>query len=209
MSPRTQGPFVLEVTSRMLGRALRRVRQNLVAYLALFFAIGGTAMAAKPLITGADVADDSLTGADVDEATLSPVPSAANAQNAANADNASLLDNQPPSAFAPSAVEPFHNVGDPGEPEFLDGWFNSEEGAARAGFYKDPWGVVHLKGNVQRASAGGPSVIFILPEGYRPADLMSFGDRYYLSVFPEGAVYTQLPDNAFAVLGGITFRAGY
>jgi hypothetical protein len=68
-----------------------------VAYLALFFALGGTAIAAKPLITGADVQDGSLTGADVsddstlkgvdiDESDLGKVPSAQNADNAANAD---------------------------------------------------------------------------------------------------------------------------
>jgi hypothetical protein len=72
-------------------------RHNVVAYLALFFALGGTAFAAKPLITGADVQDASLTGADVsddstlkrvdiDESDLGQVPSAQNADNAANAD---------------------------------------------------------------------------------------------------------------------------
>ena len=41
------------------------VRRNLVAYLALFVALGGTAAAAKPVLTGADIQDGSLSAADV------------------------------------------------------------------------------------------------------------------------------------------------
>jgi hypothetical protein len=57
-----------------------------VAYLALFVALSGTAVAAKPLIDGTDVQDESLTGADmlnnsvggddVDESSLGQVASA-------------------------------------------------------------------------------------------------------------------------------------
>jgi hypothetical protein len=71
----------------MLQRFHTQLRRDLVAYMALFFALSGTAFAAKPLITGADVKDGSLTGADVsdesslkgvdiDEADLGQVPSA-------------------------------------------------------------------------------------------------------------------------------------
>jgi hypothetical protein len=48
----------------MLGS---HVRRNLVAYLALFVALGGTAVAAKPMITGADIVDGSVTGVDVSD----------------------------------------------------------------------------------------------------------------------------------------------
>jgi len=54
----------------MLSRLGSHARRNLVAYLALFVALGGTAVAAKPLITGADVQDGSLTGADVENDSL-------------------------------------------------------------------------------------------------------------------------------------------
>lgn len=57
----------------MLKTAARHARGNAVAYVALFFALSGTAVAAKPLITGADVQDDSLTGADVQESSLGKV----------------------------------------------------------------------------------------------------------------------------------------
>ncbi len=76
-----------------MGAASRHIRHNVVAYVALFLALTGSAYAAslkknsvgaKQLktnavtsvdvkdggITGADVADDSITGADVNESTL-------------------------------------------------------------------------------------------------------------------------------------------
>jgi hypothetical protein len=49
----------------MLFKLLRHVRRNVVGYIALFVALGGTAVAAKPLITGANVQDGSITGADI------------------------------------------------------------------------------------------------------------------------------------------------
>jgi len=74
----------------------------LVAFVALLVALGGTSYAvvrlparsvgAKQLkpsaVTGAKVADDSLTGADIREATLAKVPAAVNADNVANAGHA-------------------------------------------------------------------------------------------------------------------------
>jgi hypothetical protein len=81
----------------MPKRFPNHLRHNAVAYLALFLALGGTAIAAKPLVTGADIQDGSLTGTDVsdnstltgvdiDESDLGQVPSALNADIAANAD---------------------------------------------------------------------------------------------------------------------------
>jgi hypothetical protein len=60
----------------MLRRLTYQLRHNTVACLALFLALGGTAMAARPLITGADIQDESVKGADVDESSLSTVPDA-------------------------------------------------------------------------------------------------------------------------------------
>jgi len=49
----------------MLSRFGAHVRGNLVGYLALFVALGGTAIAAKPLVTGAGIQDGSITDADI------------------------------------------------------------------------------------------------------------------------------------------------
>jgi hypothetical protein len=54
----------------MLSKLGVHVRRNVVAYLALFVALGGTAVAARPLITGTDIQDGSLTGADVENNSL-------------------------------------------------------------------------------------------------------------------------------------------
>ena len=54
----------------MLSKLLSHGRHNAVAYLALFLALGGTAVAAKPLLTGADIQDNSVTGADVQDNSL-------------------------------------------------------------------------------------------------------------------------------------------
>jgi hypothetical protein len=88
---------------------------TLVAIVALFVALGGTA-AAKVLITGADVKNHSLTGVDIKKRSLTGANIANNsltgkqikesslgqvprATNAANAGNAGKLGGQSPSAF--------------------------------------------------------------------------------------------------------------
>ena len=83
----------------------------IVAYLALFVALGGSAVAAKTAITGtqiknstitsadiknrslkgADVANNTLTGTQIKESTLGTVPNATNALNATNAGNANTV----------------------------------------------------------------------------------------------------------------------
>jgi hypothetical protein len=85
-------------------------------------------------------------------------------QKAADSDK---LDNKDSSDFAPNAAEPWHEVGQTGEPPFQNGWQDLGDGrTAPAAFFKDPWGIVHLRGTVQSGSTGGP--IFTLPCGYGP-----------------------------------------
>ena len=91
-------------------------------------------------VKSADAADNGLTGTDIKESTLGPVP-------------------------ALEAAEPWHEVGAAGEPAFQNGYSNSGGGFETAAFYKDHEGVVHLKGNVTGVSA----TIFQLPAGNRPA----------------------------------------
>jgi hypothetical protein len=63
--------------------------------------------------------------------------------------------------------EAWHEIGSAGEPAFQNSWVNeSPSSEVTAAFYKDPWGVVHLKGLV---TAGTNAVIFALPAGYRPS----------------------------------------
>lgn len=99
--------------------------------------------------------------------------------------NADSLDGKDAGEFAVARAEAWHEVGALGEPGFIDsfgcggggcaGWTNFGAGHNTVGFYKDPYGVVHLKGVVkwtnagQSAPAGCGWPIFQLPEGYRPA----------------------------------------
>jgi hypothetical protein len=140
-----------------------------------------------------------------------------------------------------AAAEPFHRVGAAGEPVFANGgdgdclWANPTGAVAvqslgPAAYYRDPYGVVHLTGFV--AATDGPggdgacggtdsvqdSIIFTLPEGYRPenAELHSANDLVALIVPDEGAVVSSTavaPGSVLALgpapqqgLDGFTFR---
>lgn len=57
-------------------------------------------------------------------------------------------------------------------PTLLNGWVNFGAGFAAAGYMKDQFGFVHLKGMVKSGTVG--TVIFTLPAGYRPAETQIF-----------------------------------
>lgn len=101
----------------MLARLSCHFRQNVVGYLALFVALGGTSYAAANLpkhsvgtkqlkngavthkklgvrsVSGSNVKNGTLTGTNINASTLGEVPSAANATNAANATSATNATN--------------------------------------------------------------------------------------------------------------------
>ena len=58
-----------------------------------------------------------------------------------------------------------------GNTDFQNSWVNVGSAAVTA-FYKDPFGRVHLKGHINTGASG--TVIFTLPEGYRPSEQLSF-----------------------------------
>jgi hypothetical protein len=64
---------------RDMFRSFTTIGRNAAVFLALFLALGGSAVAAGKLLTGADIEDNSLTGADIVESSLAQVPNAANA----------------------------------------------------------------------------------------------------------------------------------
>lgn len=104
----------------MLPRLLTHIRGNAVAYLALFVALSGTAVAATAVVlprgsvgtpqlkrgavTGAKVKRDTLTGKQIRESRLGKVPLATRAETAGTADSASsALNAQTLGGNAPSA----------------------------------------------------------------------------------------------------------
>jgi hypothetical protein len=103
----------------VLKRVSGHARGNAVAYLALFVALSGTAVASsiklransvgtKQLkngaVTGPKVARNTLTGANINASTLGTVPSATNAVHASNATSATSATNSTNATNATSAT---------------------------------------------------------------------------------------------------------
>ena len=53
-------------------------------------------------------------------------------------------------------------------PTLLNGWINFGSGYETAGYYKDEFGVVHLKGLIRTGTTTAGTILFTLPVGYRP-----------------------------------------
>ncbi|HEY8001946.1 MAG TPA: hypothetical protein VID76_08410 [Solirubrobacterales bacterium] len=145
----------------------------LVAAVALTFAMVGTTLAADPVSKlttkkvskiANQVVDKRAPGLTV--ANAAAATHATTAGSATTAGNAENLGGAPASAYAKSALEPFHLVGTASEPPFENGWANKGGGFASTAFLKDPFGIVHLRGTMIGPSG---SVAFTLPAGYRPA----------------------------------------
>ena len=118
----------------LTGLARRRPSHaTIVAYLALFVALGGSAIAASGAITGkqikngtitaadikkgsikgVDLAKNTLTGTQINESKLGPVPNATNAVNATNAGNANTVGGVTAASLrlsCPSGTTPFSGV---------------------------------------------------------------------------------------------------
>lgn len=149
--------------------------------------------------------------------------------------NVDSLDGKDSSDFAPRAVEAWRVVdedyggsgfyvsstgqcGGLGRPNWMDiARFGNDW--ARAAYFKDAAGVVHLKGQVRDNSSCYPeystpnenAIIFVLPGGYRPAERQSFGTTSNHAfgealVRPDGAVIARVGSLGDFSLNGISFR---
>jgi hypothetical protein len=105
-------------------------------------------------------------------------------------------------------------VGQPGEPQFKNGWAHASANESRAGFYKDPFGVVHLKG-VLRNTTNDDSVAFTLPQGDRPSKTLTMAasgpnaSSAAVNVFANGDVRlicSGSPPNCIVGIDALTFR---
>ena len=197
-------------------------RGNVVAYLALFVALGGSAYAVTALDRNS-VKSKHIVNGQVKRADI-----AANAVNAsklaANAVNADKLasDTWHEVATASGLGTFFGFVNAAGTPDCY--WQNVGGEHQTAAFFRDVEGIVHLKGLVQMVDepnaqpCGDAEVdIFQLPEGYRPEAKAHFATVTdakpgRVAVFPDGTVLIAAPGtlddaHAFVSLDGLDFPA--
>lgn len=95
-------------------------------------------------------------------------------------------------------------------PTLINSWVNFGGTRNPAGYFKDPFGIVHLRGLITSGTIG--TVAFTLPAKYRPAndELMAtvsnalFGA---VDINPNGDVTPAIGNNTYVSLDGLTFRA--
>jgi hypothetical protein len=146
--------------------------------------------------------------------------------------DADTIDGLSSAGFAISGSEGWHELGPAvSGPCIANGnfcnandcaWGNLIESFSSGAYYRDPSGVVHLKGVVKRTSVsctGTSGRIFVLPAGYRPAKSSVYA---VLSDDQLGVIYIETDDspggpggrvrlqsgnpNAWVSLDGISFR---
>jgi len=106
----------------------------------------------------------------------------------------------------------FHLIGATGEPAFEHSWTNWGSPNFSAGYWKDPFGFVHLQGVIKSGTVG--SSAFTLPPGLRPDEtagpfvVLSNGAVGRVDVGADGTVTPISPSsNVYVSLHGIYFKA--
>lgn len=95
-------------------------------------------------------------------------------------------------------------------PSLLNSWVDYGGNFNPSGYYKDAFGIVHLRGFIYGGTMNASA--FILPEGYRPAYeerhvVISNNAAGSLKIAANGNVYPWVGSAANFSLDGITFRA--
>ena len=111
---------------------------------------------------------------------------------------------------APPAVTPFRAAYI--APVLLNSWVNSGGGFSTAGYYRDPLGIVRLRGFVSGGVTTYGTPIFTLPAGYQPAlslaaSTVSNSSPGEVRVDTAGNVLFCIGSNASFSLDNITFLA--
>lgn len=98
-------------------------------------------------------------------------------------------------------------------PTLQNGWINYGAAYESATYWKDKCEVVHLAGMIKSGTTTAETVIFTLPEGYRPRTsekffVVSLNAICVIDIYSNGAVAIKTGANAgWLSLSGISFRA--
>ncbi len=201
---------------------------NVVATLALFVALTtGGALAASKLIPGSKIKPHTITGKQVKHHSLGvsvlrgPLPAgptgATGATGTPGATGASGPKG-PTGDAAPTSPAIFTSFGLPlgsggSCPSGYDGWISRGAEYNEAGYYRDPSGMVFLRGAVNKCGSATAEIL-TLPAGVRPERIeyhpvvAGAGGIEVITMFPNGVIFGAGSAGFAAVLDGVTFRCG-
>lgn len=114
-------------------------------------------------------------------------------------------------SFGAGATEDWHVIGTTGEPVFVGAFSNASGTTA---FKLNTAGEVCLRGNLNAPASATGQVLFVLPEGYRPAQSMTFptlrglqGARVTVATNGEVRFSGAAASSGSLLLNGICFEA--
>ena len=183
----------------MLSRLRLPSPATMIACLALFFAIGGSAIAlqGRNSVDSGDIKPKAVKTSDIANNAVTTKKIKNNHVRAADIQNNAVgtgeIRNGQVAAGDLALQEAYRKVGQPGQPAFSNGgegdclWASSTTSPLRinpVAFYKDAFGRVHLSGAAVPADGPGgdamcggagdevveDGIAFVLPEGYAPAN---------------------------------------
>ena len=119
--------------------------------------------------------------------------------------------NKPVSTAQAAAIALKADAAFPGwtAPTFQNSWTNFGGGYSNAGYYKDAFGRVYLRGLIKSGTIGAAA--FTLPAGYRPPGderffVESNGGGSILVVDSSGSVSPSSGGNSYFSLAGVSFQ---
>jgi hypothetical protein len=100
-------------------------------------------------------------------------------------------------------------------PNLINDWVQYGDIWETAAYYKDDFGIVHIKGMVKDGTLGSPA--FVLPSGYRPSKSTFIAAVYFdgtsygvgrIEIQSNGNVIPRTASNRLVSFGYTSFRAG-
>lgn len=185
----------------MIGKIRPRLTYaNVMATAAVFLALGGTALGAVIITDNSQVAQGTISGHHPPSGKHPNIISGSVNGTDVQSESIGAADLNKGPAYTPVT--------------FQSGWSNFGFGFAPASYYRDPLGIVHLRGTIQNVSSD--TIAFTLPVGFRPAkDLFAPAagggpEGALLRILDNGNVTPSCQGGADCIIGmdGVTFRAG-